>query len=46
MRIDQYFPTGIIVLYFAAGLVYAYQGDFRRAVYSFSAAILTASVIY
>ena len=40
------FPTLLIVLDVAAAVVYAAAGDWRRAIYWFAAAVLTASVTY
>jgi len=40
------FPSVLIVLDVAAAVVYAAGGDWRKAVYWISAAVLTASVTY
>lgn len=40
------FPTVLIVLDLAASMTYLYFSDWRRAVYWFAAAVLTASVPY
>lgn len=40
------FPTVLIALDVGAAIVYAACGDFKRAVYWFAAATLTATVTY
>ena len=40
------FPTALIILDVLASLVYLYFGDYRRAIYWFAAAVLTASVTF
>ncbi len=40
------FPSAIILAYLGAGVVYAVRGEVRLAIYSFSAAVLTASVTF
>jgi len=40
------FPTALIILDVLASLVYFYYGDYRRAIYWFAAAVLTASVTF
>jgi hypothetical protein len=40
------FPTVLIVLDVAASVVYAFDGDVRRCIYWFAAAVLTASITY
>lgn len=42
--ITKLFPYTLIVLDLAASTVYFYNGDLRRGVYWFAAAVLTASV--
>ncbi len=43
---QKFFPTILIVLDACAGVVDAYNGDVRKAVYWFAAAILTCSVTF
>jgi len=40
------FPTILIILDLFASGVYLYYGDYRMAIYWFSASVLTASVTY
>ena len=40
------FPTMLIILDIAASIVYLSNGDFRKGIYWFSAAILTITVTY
>lgn len=40
------FPSVLIALDVAAAVVYAEAGDWRRAIYWFAAAVLTATVTY
>lgn len=40
------FPLALIVLDICAALVYAYNGDVRRAVYWLAAAVLTITVTF
>ena len=40
------FPTMLIVLDVAASIVCGFDGDWRRCVYWFSAAVLTSVVTY
>ena len=40
------FPSVLIALDVAAGVVYAVAGDWRRTIYWFAAAVLTATVTY
>lgn len=42
----KFFPTFLMILDFYAALVYAFNGDLRRAVYWTSAAVLTGTVTY
>ena len=42
----KFFPTVLMVLDLAASAVSLAQGDFRRAIYWFAAAVLTASVTF
>ena len=40
------FPTVLIGLDICAAIAYAFAGDWRRAIYWFAAAVLTATVTY
>ena len=40
------FPTILIILSIAAGLVYLADGDYRRTIYWFAAATLNEAVTY
>lgn len=40
------FPTILIILSVCAGIVYAWKGDARHAIYWFAAAALNSSVTY
>ncbi len=40
------FPTILIILDIASGIVYAAHADWRMAIYWVSAAVLTAAVTY
>lgn len=40
------FPMALIALDLAASVVYICQGDYRRAVYWFAAAVLTTCVTF
>lgn len=40
------FPTILMILDVAAGIVWANQGDWRKAVYWLCAAVLTATVTW
>jgi len=44
--ISKLFPTILIILSIAAGIVYAVKGDVRHACYWFAAAVLNISVTY
>lgn len=46
MRATLVFPTVLIALDVGAAVVYALCGEFKRAVYWFAAATLTATVTY
>lgn len=46
VRATLIFPTVLIALDVGAAIVYAACGDFKRAVYWFAAATLTATVTY
>lgn len=46
MNIDKLFPCAMIVLSLLAGAIYLCCGDYRRTVYWFAAAVLTAAVTY
>lgn len=46
MKATYVFPTILIVLYFGAGLVCLWQGDYRRAIYWLGAILLTGAVTY
>jgi hypothetical protein len=43
---QRLFPTLLILLDLGASGVYAFHGDWRRAIYWFAAAVLTATVTY
>ena len=40
------FPTILIVLDFAAAIVYSFNGDIRRCIYWMAAGVLTICVTY
>ncbi len=40
------FPTILIILDLGAAAVYGYYGDWRQTLYWFSAAVLSACVVY
>lgn len=42
----KFFPTILIALSIAAGIVYAVKGDVRHAIYWFAAATLNIAVTY
>lgn len=44
MRLVHWFPGAIIALSFAAAIVYAWHGDWRRATYWLAACVLNVSV--
>lgn len=44
--ITKLFPITLITLDLAASGVYAYHGDWRRSIYWFAAAVLTACVTF
>lgn len=46
MKTVLIFPTVLIVLDVGAAFVYGIDGDWRRAIYWLSAAVLTACVTY
>jgi len=46
MKYTAIFPTVLIVIDVAAGIVYGLSGDWKRMVYWFAAATLTATVTY
>ena len=46
MRTTQILPTILMAIDLGAGIVYAFHGDLRRAVYWAAAATLTASVTF
>lgn len=46
MKIVRLFPIVLIILDICAGIIYGINGDFRRLIYWFAAAILTASVTF
>ena len=46
MKPTLVFPTVLIALDVGAAVVYAIGGEFKRAVYWFAAATLTATVTY
>lgn len=41
---EQYLPIAIIIMYFCAGLVSIFYGDYKRSIYWVSAGILTLCV--
>jgi cbb3-type cytochrome oxidase subunit 3 len=45
MQFTKFFPTIMMILSFCAGVVYAFNGDFKRTVYFISATALTWSVM-
>lgn len=46
MTTQQFFPTILIALDVMASFVYATDGDWRKVIYWFAAAILTTVVTY
>lgn len=40
------FPSILILLDIAAGIVYGFQGDYRKLIYWFAAAILNMAVTF
>ena len=42
----RFFPTVLMVLDVCAGVVWACQGDWRKAIYWIAAAVLTYTVTY
>lgn len=46
MTFEKWFPSALILLDCTASIVYCYDNDFRRAIYWFAAAILTATVTF
>lgn len=46
MFVTKIFPTMIIIISIASGIVYAVYGDVRHACYWFAAATLNISVTY
>lgn len=42
----KWFPITLMVLDVAAAVAYAFDGDFRRAIYWTAAAVLTATVTF
>ena len=44
VQLRYLFPTLLIVLDLGASMVYAFDGDWRRAIYWFAAATLTLTV--
>jgi len=42
----QWFPCALIALDIGASITYAYNGDWRRALYWLSAAVLTSTVTF
>lgn len=40
----RFFPVVLIVLDLLASIAYAFEGDWRRMVYWFAAAVLTVSI--
>lgn len=43
---NKVFPTIIIALMLASGIVYLYNKDYRKAIYWIAAACLNASVVW
>lgn len=41
-----FFPLTLIILDICASLVYVIEGDVRRAIYWFAAAVLTAAITF
>lgn len=46
MTFPKYFPFALIVLDLCASVAYAFDGDYRRAIYWFAAATLTSTVTF
>lgn len=46
MKTTLIFPTVLVVLDVGAAVVYAIGGDWKKAIYWFAAATLTATVTY
>jgi len=46
IKIEQLFPTLLIVLDIGAAGVYFWQGDYKRGIYWLAAAVLTTCVTY
>jgi hypothetical protein len=46
MHINKIFPVILITLDIAAAGVYCWHGDFKRTIYWFAAATLTATVTF
>ena len=44
MKAVHWFPAAIIALSFAAAVIYAWHGDYRRATYWLAATVLNISV--
>lgn len=42
----QVLPTAVLLIGFMAAVVYTFQGDWRRALYWYSAAAITFSVTF
>lgn len=42
----KFFPTILIALSVAAGIVYLFDGDTRKTIYWFASAVLMAAVTY
>ena len=46
IRIEQIFPTLIVILNLLSSLMYVVKGDFPRSVYWFGGFILTFAITY
>ena len=46
MKAVYWFPGAIITLSFAAAIVYAWHGDWRRTIYFLAAAVLNITVVW
>jgi len=42
----KYFPITVMVLYFFAAVLYAYEGDWRRCIYWLAAIVLNACITF
>ena len=46
MKLKYIFPLILIILDIAAGVVYGYQGDYKKLIYWLAAAILNITVTF